>query len=98
MEAIKPAGLRRGDTIGIVAPAGPLDRERIERAIERLRRRGFRVRTYRDIYQSRGYLAGDDASRASELTEAFADREATAVWCARGGYGVVRMIDKVDFD
>ena len=95
---IKPKALRRGDAIGVVAPAGPVNRERMERALARVRERGFRIKTYGDIYRSRGYLAGDDATRAAELMAAFADPETAAVWCARGGYGVVRILDRLDFD
>ncbi len=95
---IKPKALRRGDTIGVVAPAGPVSRERIDRAFARIEERGFRIKIYGDIYRSHGYLAGDDATRAAELMAAFADPETTAVWCARGGYGVVRILDRLDFD
>ena len=56
------------------------------------------MKTYGDIYRSRGYLAGDDATRAEELMAAFADPETAAVWCARGGYGVVRLLERIDFD
>jgi muramoyltetrapeptide carboxypeptidase len=95
---IKPKTLRRGDAIGVVAPAGPVDRERMERALARVRVRGFRIKTYGDIYRSRGYLAGDDATRAAEVMAAFADPETAGIWCARGGYGVVRILDRLDFD
>jgi muramoyltetrapeptide carboxypeptidase len=95
---VKPKGLRRDDAIGVVAPAGPVDRERMERALARVQERGFRIKTYGDIFRSRGYLAGDDATRAAELMAAFADPETTAVWCARGGYGVVRILDRLDFE
>jgi muramoyltetrapeptide carboxypeptidase len=98
MRLVKPKALRRGDTIGVVVPAGPLDRERIDRALERVRQRGFRIKTYGDIYRSQGYLAGEDATRATELMAAFADAETAAVWCARGGYGVARLLDSIDFD
>ncbi len=98
MNPIKPRALKRGDAIGVVAPAGPVNRERMVRALGRVRERGFRTKTYGDIYRSRGYLAGDDAIRAEELMAAFADPETAAVWCARGGYGVVRMLDRIDFD
>jgi muramoyltetrapeptide carboxypeptidase len=90
-------GLRRGDAIGVVAPAGPVDSERIERAFARVQEHGFRIKTYGDIYRSRGYLAGDDETRAAELMAAFSDPETAAVWCARGGYGVVRILDRLDF-
>jgi muramoyltetrapeptide carboxypeptidase len=95
---IKPKALRRGDAIGVVVPAGPVNRERIDRALTRVRQRGFRIKTYGDIYRSRGYLAGDDATRAAELMAAFADPETSAVWCARGGYGVMRILERIDFD
>jgi muramoyltetrapeptide carboxypeptidase len=98
MDLIKPKALKRGDTIGVVAPAGPVNRERIDRALERIQQRGFGIRTYGDIYRRTGYLAGDDATRAEELMAAFSDRETAAVWCARGGYGVARLLDRLDFD
>jgi muramoyltetrapeptide carboxypeptidase len=98
MMPLRPKALRRGDTISVVVPAGPVDRERMDRALERLGRRGFRTKTYGDIYRSRGYLAGDDATRGAELTAAFDDPDTTAVWCARGGYGVTRLLDRIDFD
>jgi muramoyltetrapeptide carboxypeptidase len=95
---LKPKALKRGDTIGVVVPAGPVDRERIDRALDRIRQRGFRTKTYGDIYRRTDYLAGDDATRAGELMAAFADPETAAVWCARGGYGVVRLLQRLDFD
>lgn len=98
MEYLKPNALQRGDTIGVVAPAGPVDRERIERALERVRRRGYRIKTFGDIHRRSGYLAGDDKTRADELMAAFADPESAAVWCARGGYGVVRLLERLDFE
>ncbi len=95
---IKPFTLKKGDAIGIIAPAGPINRERFDRALGRLRSRGFEFKFYGDIYRSSGYLAGDDDTRANELMAAFADPETAAVWCARGGYGVLRLIDRIDFD
>jgi muramoyltetrapeptide carboxypeptidase len=95
---IKPKPLRRGDAIGVVVPAGPVNRERIDRALARVTERGFRIKTYGDIYRSRGYLAGDDATRADELMAAFSDPDTSAVWCARGGYGVVRLLEQIDFE
>jgi muramoyltetrapeptide carboxypeptidase len=94
----KPKALNPGDTISVVVPAGPIDRKRIERAFERIRQLGFKLKTYGDIFRRTGYLAGDDATRADELMQAFADPESSAVWCARGGYGVVRLLDRLDFD
>lgn len=95
---IKPIALKQGDAIGIIAPAGPVNRERFDRALERLRSRDFKLKFYGDVYRCSGYLAGDDDTRANELMAAFADPETTAVWCARGGYGVMRLLDRIDFD
>lgn len=98
MKLLKPKSLRHGETIGVVVPASPLNRERIDRAFARIRNRGFHIKTYGDIYRSTGYLAGGDATRADELMVAFADPETAAVWCARGGYGVARLIEQIDFN
>src|SRR5262249_22104264 len=94
---VKPKALRPGDAIGVIAPAGPVNRERIDRAIARVEARGFRIKTHRGIYRAQGYLACHEATRASEFTAAFSDPETSAVWCARGGYGVARILDKIDF-
>ena len=98
MPFTKPAALKHGDTIGVVVPAGPLNRERIDRAFERVQARGYHLKTHGDIYRKQGYLAGDDATRAEELMTAFADPETSAVWCGRGGYGVMRLLHLLDFD
>jgi muramoyltetrapeptide carboxypeptidase len=97
MKTVVARALQRGDTIALVAPAGPLNRERIERAVARLEESGFRIKTYGDIYRSWGYLAGDDETRADELMQAFADPEVAAVFPARGGTGVTRLLDLLDF-
>jgi muramoyltetrapeptide carboxypeptidase len=97
MKPLFAPALERGDTIAVVAPAGVLDRARIELAVERLEQMGFRIKLYRDIYRSRGYLAGDDATRAAELRDAFADPEVSAIFPARGGSGVIRLLDLLDY-
>ncbi len=98
MAPLKSKALQRGDAIGVVVPGGPVERAKIDLALERLRARGFRTKIYNDIYRRIGYLAGDDAMRAAELMDAFADADTTAVWCARGGYGISRLLDRIDFE
>ena len=96
---IKPTALKQGDTIGVVVPAGPRQ-SRADRSSVRAGRSprfSHSKRTATSI-APRGYLAGDDATRADEFMAAFADPETTAVWCARGGYGVMRLLDRIDFD
>ena len=95
---IYPAALRPGDTVAFVAPAGPLDRTRMELARTRLEAMGFVVRVPPDLYRTRGYLAGTDDQRADELMAAFADPEIAAVFPGTGGYGTTRILDRLDFD
>jgi muramoyltetrapeptide carboxypeptidase len=81
----------------VIAPAGPFDVSAFERGLEILRDRMGLVPRYRaDITARTGYLAGDDARRLAEWGEAAADPEARAIWCARGGYGVMRLLEDLD--
>lgn len=98
METIYPRALRSGDTIAIVVPASPVNRERLDRAIARYEQLGFRIKTYGDLYRQHGYLAGDDTTRAQELMTAFTDPEVAAVFPARGGTGVTRLLDMLDYN
>jgi muramoyltetrapeptide carboxypeptidase len=92
----KPRALRPGATIGIAAPGGPVDREKLLAGIALLEGRGFRTRARGDLLARRGYLAGDDARRAGELAELVADPEVDAILCARGGYGCDRILPRLD--
>ena len=96
--ATKPAGLKPGDTIMMVAPAGELIPRRVETAVKRLKEMGFQVIVPEDIYSVRGYLAGPDERRAAELMQAFSDPDVDAVFPGTGGYGTMRMLDLLDFD
>lgn len=98
MDLLYPRALREGDTIAMVVPASPVPCEPIERAIQRLEAKGFGVKTYGNLYRDHGYLAGDDTLRANELMQAFADSEVAAVFPARGGTGVTRLLDRLDYD
>ena len=98
MDPLYPRALRRGDTIALVVPASPVPREPIERAITRLEAMDFRIKTYSDLYREYGYLAGKDDLRANELMQAFADEEVSAVFAARGGNGVTRLLDMLDYE
>ena len=95
---IYPALLEKGDTIMFVAPAGELDRERMELARKRLERCGYRTKQRPDLFTVDGYLAGSDARRAEELMQAFADPEVKAVFPGTGGYGAMRILDLLDYD
>ena len=81
----------------VVAPASPFDPVRLERGLEVLRTRlGLVPRFRSDLGARAGYLAGDDARRAEEWREAVADPDARAIFCARGGYGSMRILPAID--
>ncbi|UCE84552.1 MAG: LD-carboxypeptidase [Deltaproteobacteria bacterium] len=92
----KPRALSPGGTIGIAAPAGPIDADRIAAGERLLRDAGFRVARRPDLTERCGYLAGDDARRAAELLELWADPGVDAILCARGGYGCHRIMSRLD--
>jgi muramoyltetrapeptide carboxypeptidase len=73
---------------------------RLREGVERLRQRGYKVelgRTLREATRS-GFFSGSDARRAEDLVAAFADDRVDAVFCARGGYGALRILEKIDYD
>ncbi|HYV18457.1 MAG TPA: LD-carboxypeptidase [Verrucomicrobiae bacterium] len=88
--------LRPGDRIAVVAPAGPAPLEELERGIAFLEKRGYVVARGAHLAGRRAYLAGTDAERASDLNAAIRDPGVRLVWCARGGYGTPRLLDRVD--
>jgi muramoyltetrapeptide carboxypeptidase len=92
----KARAIRPGAVVGIAAPAGVVDREQLERGEHMLRRLGFEPRHRSDIFERRGYLAGDDERRADELMELVRDPQVEAIICARGGYGCHRIVSRLD--
>lgn len=95
--AVLPAGLKRGDVIQIVAPAGPIQqREGLERGVAVLEKMGFRARYEPRIFEASRYLAGSDQDRAEELMRAFEDPTVKGVMALRGGYGCARLIPYLD--
>lgn len=95
---IIPGKLSPGDTIGLIAPAGPVSEEETAPGISVLEERGFVVRRGRHLYRKDGYLAGDDSVRVEDLHEMFSDPSVKAVLCARGGYGSMRLLENLDYD
>ncbi|MEO1497144.1 MAG: LD-carboxypeptidase [Planctomycetota bacterium] len=92
-----PPPLRPGDGVSLVAPASSPSAKEFQRAVETLADAGYRPKTYRDVCDAHGYLAGTDDERVADLEAAFADPETRLVLAVRGGYGVARILDRVDF-
>ena len=95
---IKPPSLNPGDTIGVAAPASPFDRGDFERGVSVIESMGYQVRIPENLFARNGYLAGSDRDRAGLLMGLFADESITAVFCARGGFGSMRLLPLLDFD
>src|SRR5438128_1406093 len=94
-----PRALPPGGRIAVVAPAGPSDRARIEEAARKIEQRGYRVTIAANVdHRHNEYLAGDDDERVAELNHYLRSGDNDAIFCARGGYGAMRILDRIDFD
>lgn len=93
-----PPYLKKGDTIGIICPAGYMPAERIQTCIAVLQDWGYRVKTGETVGgPSQNYFSGDDDTRLNDLQQMLDDREIKAILCARGGYGVSRIVERVNY-
>lgn len=92
-----PHYLRSGDRIGITAPAGFITVEEIQPAIQQMESWGFTVRIGNTIGKKDFTFGGTDEERVADLQQMLDDPSLQAIMCARGGYGAVRIIDRLDF-
>ncbi|MBV7275429.1 LD-carboxypeptidase [Clostridium sp. PL3] len=90
--------LRKGDTIGLVSPAGPENADKIKKSIGYIKSLGFNIKEGKHIYDKIGYLAGKDTDRAKDLMDMFEDKEVDMILCVRGGYGSMRILPLIDFE
>jgi muramoyltetrapeptide carboxypeptidase len=98
MTTIKPRALKKGDTIGIIAPASPPSTpEKIIKGAEYLERLGYRVKLGKNVQKVYGYLAGTDRERADDINTMFADKDIKAIIAVRGGYGTPRLLPLLDY-
>ncbi len=98
-ESRKPARLRPGDTVGLVAPAGFVaDRFGLDQIEQTVRAMGLVPKPGKHLLDRHGYLAGTDAMRAADLNAMFTDEEVRAILAVRGGWGSARILPHLDFD
>ena len=93
-----PVRIKPGDTIGIVAPAGPFDRQTFMRGARIIEDMGFKIFMPPGLFEKNRYLAGVDKHRVQIINQMFADNSIDAVICARGGYGSMRILPMLDYD
>ncbi|KGO91383.1 S66 peptidase family protein [Flavobacterium subsaxonicum] len=92
-----PPYLTKGDTVGILATARKIDKATIEPAIKLLKSWGLNVVVGKTVGLDNNQLAGQDWQRATDFQDMLDNPTISAIWCAKGGYGTVRMIDRIDF-
>jgi muramoyltetrapeptide carboxypeptidase len=92
-----PPFLKPGDCIGIVAPARKISADELNSAVKQLESWGLKVKSGKHIYSTFNQFAGTDGERLADMQQMLDDKEVKAIISARGGYGSVRIIDKLDF-
>jgi muramoyltetrapeptide carboxypeptidase len=94
---ILPKRLKEGDLIGLVTPGSPVTEEDLAGCVGKLEDMGFRTIYNHTVLSEYGYFAGPDQERAAELMDMFSRDEVDAIWCVRGGYGSIRILDLLDY-
>ncbi|MFD0834621.1 LD-carboxypeptidase [Mariniflexile aquimaris] len=96
---IQPPYLKAGDTVAIVAPAGILKHrtDEIEKAKKLLESWGLNTIVGNHVFNQNNHFAGTDSERKEDLQNAMDDPKISAIWSARGGYGTVRILDKLNY-
>jgi len=95
---IRPSYLQKGDTVAIVSPAKKITPQEIQFAIQFLKSFGLKVVLGKNIYNSWNRFSGTDLERATDFQWALDSNEVKAIFCSRGGYGSVCIVDQIDFD
>lgn len=99
MDYIKPKKLKKGDCIGIISPSSPQrDEARLNNGIRYFEQCGYNVKPAKNVFKRLGYLAGTDEERASDLNEMINDKDVKMIIAGRGGYGVTRILDQIDYN
>lgn len=93
----KPPVVRKGDRVGLVAPASPLTAAEIENGVAHMRSLGLVPVLGRYVHEAYGYLAGGDAQRLEDFNHMIRDPQIRAIVALRGGYGSMRILDGIDY-
>lgn len=96
--AIIPPYLQPGDTIGMICPSGCMPVEKMHRCIETLQQWDFKVKHGKTLGTQCSYFSGTDKERLDDLQSMLNDEAVKAIFCARGGYGLSRIIDDINFE
>jgi muramoyltetrapeptide carboxypeptidase len=94
-DVLLPVPLRPGDAVAVVAPSGPVQDDQVDAGVAQLTAWGYRPVVMPHTRDVHGHLAGTDDARLEDLNAALADPDLRAVWAARGGYGLTRILDRI---
>ncbi|MCX6332702.1 MAG: LD-carboxypeptidase [Bacteroidia bacterium] len=94
---IQPPFLKPRDEVAIVSPAFAVDETKVEGAIKVLEEWGLKVHVGKNAFKNEGPFAGSDKERLADFQKATANKKIKAIFCSSGGYGLLRIIDKIDF-
>lgn len=94
---ITPDFLKQGDTVAIVSPSGPIDKEFIANAVSIIESWGLHVVVGIHACYRYGVFAGTDEQRAADFQDALNNPRIRAIFCSRGGYGAIRIIEQLNF-
>lgn len=98
---IKPAKIKRGDTIGIIAPSGPIiDKkiEELERAREIVEKDGFKVKYSKNLFSNTNGYSSTAKEKAEDINEMFRDKKVKMIWCAKGGASSNTTFEYLEYD
>jgi muramoyltetrapeptide carboxypeptidase len=95
----KPQKLTKGDTIGIISPAGSIfDVSKLENAKKYFEEKGYKVLISEHAQAQESYLAGSDTDKIEDIENLFQNKDVKAIICSRGGYGTLRILDKLNYN
>lgn len=95
---IRPKPLNKGDTVAIIAPASPADKNLIDSCINSLENLGLNVVVGKSCTSEYGFLSGTDDIRANDINSMFANKSINGIFAIRGGYGCARLLNLIDFN
>ncbi len=95
---IVPKRLKKGDTIGLITPAGVITSQKLEYTKKLLNQLGYKTVHTKNVLLKKGYLAGSDKEKLDDLHFMFKNDEVDAIICVRGGYGTMRLLPDIDYN
>jgi muramoyltetrapeptide carboxypeptidase len=95
---IKPKRLRKGDTLGLIAPGSFISEKELSDSIANIESLGYKAVYSKNILKRNGYLAGTDSERLDDIYEMFSRTDVNGIICARGGYGCARFLPMLDYE